>query len=200
MNRKNLLVTTAVGLAFVVSGTAYAHSKHSPKASKRPSHVNFERAPFKRNLGQAFHGKSPRLIEKYMLEDWGTATGYLPGGFAKAGRGFKIPSCKTGCTVVTQNTLEVYNPSDWVTTGTTTGVGVWEDIPEQVAICPIIDGFFTNGSCFFSGNVTAADAYTNETNVTNMQVGTGYHSLMTYVYTIGPMWSGHWENDWHVYQ
>ena len=63
----------------------------------------------------------------------------------------------------------------------------------------MVDGYFTNGSCYFSGAVNPTDLYTNRTNQTNLSVASGTHTVQTYVYTVAPAYMGHYQNDYHVY-
>ncbi len=51
----------------------------------------------------------------------------------------------------------------------------------------MVDGYFTNGSCYFSGAVNPTDLYTNRTNQTNYVAGAGTHVVQTYVYTTAPL-------------
>ncbi len=44
------------------------------------------------------------------------------------------------------------------------------------------------------------DLYSNRTNQTNLAVGSGSHTLQTYVYTVAPAYLGHYQNDYHIYQ
>ncbi|HWA88834.1 MAG TPA: hypothetical protein VG889_02285 [Rhizomicrobium sp.] len=184
MNKTNLLLSTAVGLAFVVAGPSAmaAGKKHTlPAGSKSHTSVNFAKSPFKVHPGQA--RKHSGMKEKFMVETWGTTTVALLGGFA-AQDAAQTVNCKKTCTVVTYNTAEFLSYYSY----------------NQVGICPLVDGYFTNGSCYFSGAVNPDDLYANRTNQTNLTVGSGTHTLQTYVYTVAPGYMGHYQNDYHVYQ
>jgi hypothetical protein len=184
MTKTNLLVSTAVGLAFVVAGPAAmaAGKKHTlPAGTKSHTSVNFAKAPFKLHNGQARSHSG--LKEKFMVETWGTTTVALLGGFAAQDAAQTI-NCKKACTLVTYNTAEFLSYYSY----------------NQVGICPMVDGYFTNGSCYFSGAVNPTDLYTQRTNQTNLAVGTGTHTVQTYVYTVAPAYMGHYQNDYHVYQ
>lgn len=185
MNKTNLLVSTAVGLAFVVAGPSAmaAGKKHTlPAGSKSHTSVNFAKAPFKTTKVRN-NKKGGGLKEKFLIETWGTTTVALLGGFAVEDAAQTI-NCKKACTVVTVNTAEFLSYYSY----------------NQVGICPLVDGYFTNGSCYFSGAVNPTDLYSNRTNQTNLAVGSGSHTLQTYVYTVAPAYLGHYQNDYHIYQ
>jgi hypothetical protein len=185
MNKTNLLLSTAVGLAFVVAGPSAmaAGKKHAPvKGAAHAGHVNFSKAPFKTAKNQPHNMKG--LKEKFLAETWGTTTTALTvGGFHAEDGAFTI-NCKKACTVVTNNTAEFLSYYSY----------------NQVGICPLVDGYFTNGSCFFSGALSFQDLYANRTNQTNLAVGSGTHTLQTYLYVTAPAYLGHYQNDYHVYQ
>ena len=184
MHKTNLLLSTAVGLAFVVAGPSAmaAGKKHAPQGNAK-SHlsVNFAKAPFKTRKAQQ-PGKN-RLKEKFLVETWGVTTVALFGGMAPEDTAQSF-NCKNPCTVVTVNTAEFLSYYSY----------------NQVGICPVVDGYFTNGACFFSGTVSFTDLYANRTNQTNLAVGAGTHLVQTYVYTVYPAYLGHYQNDYHVYE
>jgi len=182
MNKTNLLLSTAVGLAFVVAGpSAMAAGKKHPNGAKGHAGVSFAKAPFKMHKGQ--QPKHTGLKEKFLVETWGATTVSLRGGFAVEDAATSI-NCKKACTIVTVNTAEFLSYYSY----------------NQVGICPLVDGYFTNGSCYFSGTVNPTDLYTNRTNQTNLAVGSGTHTVQTYVYTVAPAYMGHYQNDYHVYE
>lgn len=182
MNKTNLLLSTAVGLAFVVAGpSAMAAGKKHMTGAKSHASVNFSKAPFKvmKNQRPSHQG----LHEKFLVETWGVTTQVLFGGFATEDAAQTI-TCKKACTVVTNNTAEFLSYYSY----------------NQTGICPMVDGYFTNGSCYFSGTVNPDDLYANRTNQTNLAVGSGTHTIQTYVYTVSPAYMGHYQNDYHIYQ
>jgi len=183
MSKTKLLLSTAVGLAFVVAGPSAmaVGKKHSPTGAKSAVGVDFSKAPFKVKHGQ----KPPHqgLKEKFMVETWGVTTTALLGGFAVEDSATGI-TCKKACTVVTYNTAELLSYYSY----------------NQVGICPIVDGYFTNGSCYFSGALAYSDLYANRTNQTNLSVSSGAHTVQTYLYTFTTAYLGHYQNDYHVYQ
>lgn len=183
MNKTNLLLSTAVGLAFVVAGpTAMAAGKRHPNGAKGHAAVNFAKAPFKLKKDDQ-RNKKGTLKEKFMVETWGTTTVALLGGEAVEDTAQNV-TCKKACTIVTINTAEFLSYYSY----------------NQTAICPVVDGYFTNGSCYFSGTVNPNDLYANRHNQTNLKVGAGTHTVQTYVYTVAPAYLGHYQNDYHIYQ
>ncbi len=186
MNKTNLLLSTAVGLAFVIAGpSAMAAGKKHVLQNNAKSHfgINFAKAPFK--VAKTQPPKGGKLKEKMLIETWGapTTSVSLPGSFFAEDAAFTV-NCKKACTVVTNNTAEILSYYSY----------------NQIGICPMVDGYFTNGSCYFSGALSAKDLYRNETNQTNLAVGSGTHTLQTYLYTTAPAYLGHFANDYHIYQ
>jgi len=159
-----------------------AGKKHAPQGNAK-SHpgVNFAKAPFKIHKGQ--QRSKNGLKEKFLVETWGATTVALFGGFSVEDTAQSI-HCKNACTIATVNTAEFLSYYSY----------------NQVGICPVVDGYFTNGSCYFSGTVSFSDLYANRTNQTNLAVGSGTHIVQTYVYTTQPAYLGHYQNDYHVYQ
>jgi hypothetical protein len=185
MTKTNLLVSTAVGLAFVVAGPSAmaVGKKHAPQGNaKAHAHVNFATMPFKTHKG-VVNAKGTGLKEKFMVETWSVTTVDLFGGTVTEDSAQTI-NCKKACTVVTLNTAEVLSYYSY----------------NQVGICPVVDGYMTNGACFFSGALSLKDLYRNETNQTNLAVGAGTHTLQTYLYTLAPAYLGHYQNDYHIYE
>jgi hypothetical protein len=185
MSKTNLLLSTAVGIAFVVAGPSAMGAvgkKHAPLKNKPGAHVlSTGKFGFK-----TAHNQTPGkriLKEKFMVETWGLTTATLPGGFVPEDAVTSI-KCKTACTVVTNNTAEILSYYSY----------------NQVGICPLVDGYFTNGGCFFSGALSLKDLYRNETNQTNLAVGSGTHTVQTYLYTTATAYLNHYQNDYHIYQ
>ena len=181
MNKTKLLLSTAVGLAFVVAGpSAMATGKKHPpvKGAKNATHATS--ANFKISKGQSRHHTG--LKERFLVETWGVTTVSLLGGFAVEDAAQSV-KCKNPCTIVTLDTAEFLSYYSY----------------NQVGICPMVDGYFTNGSCYFSGALSFPQLYTNRTNQTNLSVSSGTHTVQTYVYTVAPAYMGHYQNDYHVY-
>jgi hypothetical protein len=181
MNKTKLLLSTAVGLAFVVAGPSAmaAGKKHAPvKGARNATHA--ASTNFKTAKGQARHHTG--LKERFLVETWGVTTADLLGGFAPQDAAQSV-KCKNPCTIVTLDTAEFLSYYSY----------------NQVGICPMVDGYFTNGSCYFSGALQFSDLYANRTNQTNLAVASGTHTVQTYVYTVAPAYMGHYQNDYHVY-
>lgn len=181
MSKTKLLLSTAVGLAFVVAGPSAmaVGKKHAPNGVKPSSHVTSTK------FGKVKHGQPPRhtgMKERFLVETWGVTTVSLLGGFAVEDAASSVV-CKNACTIVTLDTAEFLSYYSY----------------NQVGICPMVDGYFTNGSCYFSGALSFTELYTNRTNQTNLSVASGTHTVQTYVYTIAPAYMGHYQNDYHVY-
>jgi hypothetical protein len=183
MSKTKLLLSTAVGLAFVVAGPSAmaAGKKHVlGNNAKAATHV----ASFSK-LGKTKNGQARAhtgLKERFLVETWGVTTVALLGGFAAEDAAQSVV-CKNACTVITLDTAEFLSYYSY----------------NQVGICPMVDGYFTNGSCYFSGALSPTELYSNRTNQTNLAVASGTHTVQTYVYTIAPAYMGHYQNDYHVY-
>jgi hypothetical protein len=176
MRKSVLLVSTAIGLTLICNPLA-------ARPHKSPS-VDFAKAPFKSRATKRLPrpGDGPRPWRTFLT--WGTTTTTLPGGFAAEDAPFHV-ECKKSCTVVTLNTAEFlsYYTDD-----------------NQVGICPVVDGYFTNGACYFSGTLSFQDLYANRTNQTNYTVASGTHGMQTYLYTVWPAYLGHYQNEYRVYR
>jgi hypothetical protein len=183
MSKTSLLLSTAVGLAFFVTGpfAAALEKKHPPAGVKRQSRANFAKTPFKPTKVRLPAGQG--LKEKFLVETWGATTVQEPGGTVAMDAPQTI-KCKNACTIVTNNTAELLSYYSY----------------NQVGICPVVDGYATNGSCSFSGTLSFDSLYANRTNQTNLSVGPGTHTVQTYLYTFAPAYLSHFQNDYHVYQ
>jgi hypothetical protein len=190
MNKTNLLLSTAVGLAFVVAGPSAmaVGKKHTlPGDAKAHAAVNMkaaERAGFKRAHND--HGKPNHLKPRQTIDTWAAPTASITlqaGAFTPEDAATTV-NCLKACRVVTENTAELLSYYSY----------------NQIAICPVVDGYFTNGSCYFSGALSPKEQYTNRTNQTNLDVAAGSHVLQTYVYVVAPAYLGHYQNDYHLYQ
>lgn len=186
MDKTKLLVSTAVGLAFVVAGPSAiaAGKKHTQNGTTKSAvSVNFAKAPFKSHSNTHAPKKNKGHQEQFMVETWGTTTVVLPGATFVADDAAQTIKCKKACLLVTYNTAEFLSYYSY----------------NQVGICPEVDGYFTNGSCYFSGALSFPDLYSNRTNQTNLDLAAGSHTVQTYVYTTAPAYMGHYQNDYHVY-
>lgn len=183
MNKTALLLSTAVGLAFAVTGPSALSlgKRHAPAGVRGQTHANFAKTPFK--PARSERPKAGALKEKFLIETWGLTTVVVPGGTVPIDAPQKF-KCKSTCTIVTNNTAELLSYYSY----------------NQVGICPVVDGYATNGSCNFSGTLSFEDLYANRTNQTNLTVEAGSHTVQTYLYTFAPAYLGHYQNDYHVYQ
>jgi hypothetical protein len=189
MKKTHLLLSTAVGLAFVIAGPAAmaVGKKHAPAGNaKAHQAVDFSKSKFKAPKHQQRHGKPNHLKPRMLVETWAapsTAVA-LPAGTFTAEDTATTAKCLKSCDIVSMNTAEVLSYYSY----------------NQVAICPIVDGYFTNGSCYFSGALNPKMSYKNETNQTNLTVASGTHTIQTYLYVTAPAYLGHYQNDYTLYQ
>ncbi|HWA04532.1 MAG TPA: hypothetical protein VG819_13510 [Rhizomicrobium sp.] len=185
MSKTHLLLTTAVSLAFAVAGhAAPLGKKHAPPAAKPAGSANFAKAPFRLSKAQQPHAaRSGKLKQKFLIETWAASTSAIPPGYVRLDppHGFV---CDKTCTIVTNHVAQLFSYYSY----------------SQVGICPIVDGYFTNGSCYFSGSIDAIGHFANRTNQTNMEIGAGTHAVQTYLYTFTPAYLGHYQNDYVVYE
>jgi hypothetical protein len=92
-------------------------------------------------------------------------------------------SCRTSCVVEVQaqmNFLSYYSYN-------------------SIALCPVIDGYFTNGSCFFEGAIPSG-GFHPVTLLTSQSVSSGTHMAEMYLYTMVPAYLGSRQTDYHVYK
>ena len=67
MNKTNLLLSTAVGLAFVVAGpSAMAVGKKHPNGGKHHAGINFAKAPFKTHKIAGHPAKNGDLAQRHL--------------------------------------------------------------------------------------------------------------------------------------
>ncbi len=149
------------------------------KGTKSATH--FTSSQFKVKHGQT--RSTPASRRGSWSRRGGVTTVVLSGGFAPEDSAQSV-KCKNACTVVTLDTAEFLSYYSY----------------NQVGICPMVDGYFTNGSCYFSGALSFPELYSNRTNQTNLAVSSGTHTVQTYVYTTAPAYMGHYQNDYHVYE
>jgi len=188
MKKTHLLLSTAVGLAFVIAGpSAMAVGKKHVLGGNAKAHqaVDFSKSKFKQPKHQQRHGKPNHLKPREMVESWAAPTaavtlavGFSPEDSAMTAR------CLKSCDIVSMNTAELLSYYSY----------------NQVGICPIVDGYFTNGSCYFSGALGPKEEYTERTNQTNLTVASGTHTIQTYLYVTAPAYLGHYQNDYTLYQ
>ena len=173
MSKTTLLVSTAVGLTLAVA-PAMAAKRVDAKGQK--THVTNTQIKYKNNQSH-----SPKKAKGTVMT-WSTSTTYGFGFFLDPSSSASI-SCKKACTIISESIAQAL---------------LEYTSYEQTAICPVVDGYFTNGSCYFSGAGGFSDLYHNLTNDTNISTGSGSHSLEVYLYSAGPAYWGHRQNQWHT--
>lgn len=183
MNKSALLVSTAIGLTLAVAGPAAALNKlqhpAKPKDPYRLQHLPGAPAKPQRNSTPP---KAAGLKEQYIKNVWSSDTSTLVGGFAVISTGTTLP-CKTACTIITDTVALEMSSYDGF----------------SVTLCPTVDGYFTNLSCIFLGEVSGS-GYHPVSQLTNVSVGPGTHTATFYVYSFGPAYLGPWQIDYHVYK
>src|SRR5262249_16357861 len=143
---------------------------------------DFHKAPFKSRVAPRPGHISFHRWRTFVT--WDTATVDLPGtSFVAEDKPIQV-DCKRTCFVVTRDMAEFmsYIPSN------------------EVASCPVVDGYFTNGACYFSGVVSSQDLYANRTNQTNAIADIGKHVFQTYLYVDAPCYLGHYQNEYEVWR
>jgi hypothetical protein len=184
MHKSSLLVSTAVGLTMIVAGPAAARPKatphdgalkradlqHKPGAPARPARP--ERRP---------SGPSP-MKEKFTLDTWASTTAAISGGFALDGSTKVNFTCKKSCTVLTDAVLAVSAYYSY----------------NSIGYCPVVDGYFTNGACFFV-NLPAGSGWNNIPFMSHASLAAGSHMAEVYLYSIAPAYIGPRQTDYHVY-
>jgi len=180
MTKSALLVSTAVGLTLAVTP-----SFASKQAATHPSLGTIHQAGLKGWANGPNHGlvlpKSPTLALT-----WTDGATSFNGFFFDPSSPVTF-KCKSAaaCHVITESVAQVFSQN---TTGGTF---------DNLAICPVLNHGFTNGSCYYSGNSHADDLYHTITNDTN---GTGITGVNTgYVLLYSPhnaSW-GHRQDQWH---
>jgi hypothetical protein len=185
VNKTSLLLSTAVGLAFAVAGHAAAPlgKKHAPASARPKASANFAKSPFKISSNRPAHVPGHKLHQKFLIESWGATTFAAPPGYLRLDPPHPFV-CDKVCTLVTNHAAELYSYYSY----------------SQVGICPIVDGYFTNGSCYFSGTLDIHSQFATRTNQTNMELGAGTHAVQTYLYLFAPAYLGHFQNDYVVYE
>lgn len=184
MTRSALLVSTAVGLTLAAATPSYAvgHGQFLKK-----SH-NLQRVPGAPGKPQRNSKAAGQLKEMYVVDTWSTDESSLAGGFAKID-GATLP-CKKPCTIITDAVVQMSSYYSY----------------NQVALCPMVDGYFTNGSCMGFGMEAIAPHHPGGSGwrpvpqLTNISVGTGTHDAEFYAYSIGPAYLGGYQIDYHVYK
>jgi len=147
-----------------------ADLQHKPGAPARPARP--EHRP---------SGPSP-IKEKFTIDTWASTTASISGGFALDGSTTVNFTCKKSCTVLTDAVV---------------AFGAYYSY-NSVGYCPVVDGYFTNGGCFFV-NLPAGAGWNNIPFMSHASVGAGSHMAEVYLYSIAPAYVGPRQTDYHVY-
>src|SRR5262249_43627172 len=120
MSKTTLLVSTAVGLTLAVAASMAAGRKKGPKGGEW--HVTNTTIKYKNNQSH-----SPKGI-KGTIVTWSTTTVYGFGFFLDPSSSASA-KCKSACTIISESVAQVL---------------LEYTSYEQTAICPVVDGYFTN--------------------------------------------------------
>jgi len=180
MSRSALLVSTAVGLTLAAAGPVYALPKALPHGNFMKKSHDFQHA--KGAPGKPQRNSAPasaRIKESYVVDKWGEDAAFL-GGFAVIDH-TTLP-CKKPCTIITDTVASFASYYSY----------------NQVGLCPMVDGYFTNLSCM---SIALAPGGQNIIpQLTNVSVGSGTHQADFYVYTVAPAYISGFQIDYHVYK
>ena len=182
MSKSAFLISTAVGLTLAVSGPAVALGKKLPHNGML-KHTNAQRAPHApgrpaRNPGPRHHSGLKMASTFIFASDTTVA---LLGGFSVDSQ--TTVSCNNNCVIEFQGLFDFMSYYSY----------------NQVGICPLVDGYFTNGSCYFAGSAST-HGFTPVPILTSQEVGSGTHMAAVYLYTVAPAYLGPRQTDYHVYK
>ena len=181
MNRSALLISTAVGLTLAAGGPVQGLPKKLPHdgSLKQRNAQHAPNAPAKpARPAQPGRGGALKMSQTFIFQSDQTET--LQSGFnldSKASIG-----CRTSCVIEVQAQMDFASYYSY----------------DSVALCPVIDGYFTGGSCFFE-NIPAGGFHA-VTLLTSQSVGSGTHMAEMYLYAIAPAYLGRRQTDYHVYK
>jgi hypothetical protein len=183
MNKSALLLSTAVGLTVAVAGTAGAMPKAVPHNGilKRSDLQHKPGAPARPARKQTPSASTP-LKEKFTLDTWASTTAALFGGFTLDGSTKVNFTCKKACTVLSDSVISFAAYYSY----------------NQIGYCPMVDGYFTSGTCFFV-SVPSGSGFVNVPFMSHDSVGAGTHMAETYLYSVAPAYIGPRQTDYHVY-
>jgi hypothetical protein len=182
MSKSAFLISTAVGLTLAATGPVVGLGKKLPPNGML-KHTNAQRAPHApgkpaRNPGARTHS-GLKMTQTFIFST--DTTSALLGGFVLDSK--TTVDCKSDCVIEFQglfNFLAYYSYN-------------------QVSICPIVDGYFTNGSCYFAGNASV-HGYAPIPLLTSQEASAGTHTAEVYLYTVAPAYLGPHQTDYHVYK
>lgn len=183
MHRSSLLLSTAVGLTMVVAGPASALPKSMPHdgSLKRADLQHKPGAPAR--PARPERQRHPTLKETFTIDTWSNTTAALPGGFTADPSTSVSFNCKKACTVLTDAVV---------------AFGAYYSY-NSIGYCPVVDGYFTNGACFFV-NLPAGSGWNNIPFMSHVSLASGSHSAEVYLYSIAPAYIGPRQTDYHVYK
>ena len=187
MSKSALLVSTAVGLTLAATSPSYAVPNKGHGEALKKSH-NLQRVPGApaKPARKAVPTKG-QLKEMYVVDTWSDEESSLLGGFGLLSSA-PLP-CKKPCTVIVDAVVQMASYYSY----------------NQVALCPAVDGYFTNGSCMGLGMIThgphsASSGWRPVPQLTNIAVDAGTHLGQFYVYAFAPAYIGGYQIDYHVYK
>lgn len=185
MHRSSLLLSTAVGLTMVVAGPALSFPKATPHsgALKKSDLQHKPGAPARPAGPERAPSGHPQLKEKFTIDTWASTTQTLFGGFAADGSTKVNFSCKKSCTILTDAVV---------------AFGAYYSY-NSIGYCPVVDGYFTNGGCFFVNIPPSSAGWSNIPFMSHVSVGSGAHMAEVYLYSIAPAYVGPRQTDYHVY-
>ena len=183
MNKSAFLVSTAVGLTLAASGPSLSLGvgKKLPHTGQL-KHANAQRAPHApgkptRNPGSRHHSGLKMTSTVIFSSDTSEA---LPGGFFLDSQ--TTVNCNNNCVIEFQGLFDFLSYYSY----------------NQVSLCPMVDGYFTNGSCYFTQ--TTGPSTQPVAMLTSQEAGAGTHTAAVYLYTIAPAYIGPRQTDYHVYK
>jgi hypothetical protein len=185
MQKSALLLSTAIGLTVAVAGTAGAMPKATPHngALKKRDLQHKTGAPGRPARPERMPSSGPSPIkEKFTLDTWASTTASLLGGFSLDASTQVNFTCKKKCTVLTNAVVAFSAYYSY----------------NNIGYCPMVDGYFTSGSCFFV-NLPSGSGWNNIPFLNHASVAAGTHSAEVYLYTVAPAYIGPRQTDYHVY-
>jgi len=183
MNKSALLLTSAISLTFAAGAPVFALNKTFPHTGVLKK-TNAQRAPgAPAKPARPGSGSSQLLKEQFVVHTANNEPQQLLSGFNADGSTSATIKCKSACTVITDTVAQFSSYYSY----------------NQFAICPMVDGYFTNGACTYF-TVPGGHGYVNVPFRSSVAVASGTHSAEVYLYTFTPAYLGARETDYHVYK
>jgi hypothetical protein len=182
MSKSTLLISTAVGLTLAAMGPVHALGKKLPHNGML-KHNNAQRAPHApgkpaRNTGPR-HQSGLKMVSTFIFAS--DTSEALPGGFVLDSQA--SVNCKNNCVIEFQGLMNFSSYYSY----------------NQVSICPMVDGYFTGGSCYFSGSASI-HGFQPVSFLTSQEADAGTHTASVYLYTVAPAYLGPRQTDYHIYK